>query len=78
METPRHRHPRSYRAAPRLLPLVLWYTLCLHQQVLLVIVRDPTRKQPDDFFFTTDLDASAADVASLYWGVGRSRIPSET
>jgi hypothetical protein len=35
---------------------------------LLIIVRDPTRKQPDDFFFTTDLNAFAADVASLYQG----------
>lgn len=47
---------------------VLWYGLCPHQQVLLIIVRDPTRKQPDDFFFTTDLNAFAADVASLYQG----------
>jgi len=27
--------------------------------VLLVLVRDPHGKQPDEFFFTTDLTASA-------------------
>lgn len=47
---------------------VLWYQTCPHQLVLLVIVRDPTGKQRDDFFFTTDLDASAAAVASEYSG----------
>jgi hypothetical protein len=36
--------------------------------VLLVIVRDPTGKQQDDFFFTTDLSAGAATVASQYSG----------
>ncbi len=47
---------------------VLWYHVCPRRLVLLVIVRDPTRKQPDDFFFTTDLTASATAVASQYSG----------
>lgn len=48
---------------------VLWYATCPDQLVLLVIVRDPARKQPDDFFFTTDLEASAAAaVAGEYLG----------
>jgi len=36
--------------------------------VLLVIVRDRLRNQPDDFFFTTDLSAVPAAVASQYAG----------
>lgn len=47
---------------------VLWYTVCPDRQVLLVIVRDPQGVQPDDFFFTTDLDADGAEVASCYAG----------
>lgn len=47
---------------------VLWYAVCPDQTVLLVIVRDPGGKEPDDFFFTTDLDALPADVAAQYAG----------
>jgi hypothetical protein len=47
---------------------VLWYAVCPTRQVLLVIVRDPAGKEADDFFFTTDLNVSAADVASHYYG----------
>lgn len=47
---------------------VLWYAVCSDRSVLLVIVRDPTGKQPDDFFFTTDLEASAPAVAEHYAG----------
>jgi len=49
------------------LPL-LWYTVCPDRAVLLVIVRDPAGKEPDDFFFTTDIEADPADVASQYAG----------
>ena len=45
---------------------VLWYHVCPQRLVLLVIVRDPRRNQPDDFFFTTDLTATAATVARDY------------
>lgn len=48
--------------------LVLWYAVCPNRPVLLVVVRDPAGKQPDDFFFTTDLGATAVDVASHYAG----------
>lgn len=47
---------------------VLWYAVCPDQLVLLVISRDPTGKQPDDFFFTTDLEASPAAVVGEYLG----------
>lgn len=47
---------------------VLWYAVCPDQPVLLVIVRDPTGKQRDDFFFTTDLEVSGAAVAAHYAG----------
>ena len=47
---------------------VLWYAVCPDRPVLLVIVRDPTGNQPDDFFFTTDLSARPQDVASFYAG----------
>jgi hypothetical protein len=47
---------------------VLWYHVCPKQLVLLVIVRDPAGNQPDDFFFTTDLSAGVATVASEYSG----------
>jgi len=47
---------------------VLWYTVNKHDLVRLVIVRDPTGNEPDDFFFTTDLTATGAEVASRYAG----------
>lgn len=47
---------------------VLWYHVCPRRLVLLVIVRDPLGKQPDDFFFTTDRSAAPAAVASEYAG----------
>ena len=47
---------------------VLWYAVCPDRPVLLVIVRDPTGKQRDDFFFTTDLEMSGAAVAAHYAG----------
>jgi hypothetical protein len=46
----------------------LWYAVCPDRRVLLVIVRDPTGKQHDDFFFTTDLEASAPAVVEHYAG----------
>jgi len=45
---------------------VLWYAVKPDQQVMLVIVRDVTGIQHDDFFFTTDLDADPADVVTEY------------
>ena len=47
---------------------VLWYAVCPDRRVLLVIVRDPTGKQHDDCFFTTDIEASAAAVVEHYAG----------
>ncbi len=42
---------------------VVWYRVS-PKPVLLVISRDPTGKEKDDFFFTTDLRLTAAEVTS--------------
>jgi len=47
---------------------VLWYHTSPKHLVRLVIVRHPDGKEPDDFFFTTDIDATPAAVASQYAG----------
>ncbi len=47
---------------------VLWYRVNKTALVRLVIVRDPDGVEPDDFFFTTDLNASGAETASRYAG----------
>lgn len=47
---------------------VLWYKINKHGLVRLVIVRDPEGNEPDDFFFTTDLSATGAQVVSRYAG----------
>jgi len=46
---------------------VIWYHVS-HQPVLLVISRDPAGKEPDDFFFTTDLRLTAATVIGGFAG----------
>jgi hypothetical protein len=45
---------------------VLWYAVCPQALVRLVIVRDPEGKEPDDYFFTTNLEATAAQVIETY------------
>jgi hypothetical protein len=45
---------------------VLWYRVNKTEQVRLVIVSDPHGIEPDDYFFTTDLSVSGADVLSRY------------
>lgn len=47
---------------------VLWYSVNKADLVRLVVVRDPDGVEPDDFFFTTDLAATGAEVASRYAG----------
>jgi hypothetical protein len=47
---------------------VLWYRVNKHGLVRLVIVRDPAGVENDDFFFTTDLTATGAQVADRYAG----------
>lgn len=56
------------RTATRLVHVrdVLWYRVNKTDLVRLVIVRDPDGIEPDDYFFTTDLTATAADVISRY------------
>jgi hypothetical protein len=44
---------------------VLWYAVS-RKPVLLVISRDPAGKEKDDFFFTTDLTMTAAEVLECY------------
>jgi hypothetical protein len=45
---------------------VLWYRVNKTDLVRLVIVRDPDGIEPDDYFFTTDLDATGDHVAARY------------
>ena len=45
--------------------VVLWYKVS-RKPVLLVISRDPDGKEKDDFFFTTDLTMTAAEVLECY------------
>ena len=45
--------------------VVLWYAVS-HSPVLLVISRDPDGNEKDDFFFTTDLSMTAAEVLECY------------
>jgi len=47
---------------------VLWYEVCPDRPVLLVICRDPQGQEPDDFWFTTDLAATGAQVIEQYAG----------
>jgi hypothetical protein len=47
---------------------VLWYRVCPRRLLRLVIVRDPTGVQPDDFFITSVPAAQPAAVASGYAG----------
>lgn len=44
---------------------VLWYKVS-RKPILLVISRDPDGKEKDDFFFTTDLTMTAAEVLECY------------
>lgn len=46
---------------------VLWYTVSPHALVLLVVVRDPTGHEPDDFLVTTDIHSRPQYVASAYF-----------
>ena len=47
--------------------VVIWYKVS-HLPVLLVISRDPTGKEKDDFFFTTDLELTPAEVIGGFAG----------
>jgi hypothetical protein len=47
--------------------VVLWYGVS-HAPMRLVIVRDPEGREPDDFFFTTDLGMTEAQVIEAYAG----------
>jgi hypothetical protein len=47
---------------------VLWYRVCPTRPVLFVIVRDPAGNEPDDFFFTTEVEAYGPVVAGRYCG----------
>lgn len=47
---------------------VLWYSVCKDTPVLLIISRDPEGREKDDFFITTDLSKSGAEVVGMYAG----------
>jgi hypothetical protein len=46
----------------------LWYEVSPNRPVNIVIVRDPQNRCPDEFFFTTDLALSAAEIIYIYTG----------
>jgi len=46
----------------------LWYEVSPNRLVNIVIVRDPQNRGTDEFFFTTDLALSAADIIYVYTG----------
>jgi hypothetical protein len=45
----------------------LWYGVCKDRPIKLVIARDPSGQQRDDFFFCTDPTVSAEEVAERYY-----------
>jgi hypothetical protein len=45
---------------------LLWYETARSRSLLLVIVRDPSGRQHDDFFIASDTTLTPAEVASLY------------
>ena len=47
---------------------VLWYSVDPVNIVRLVIVRDPAHHEPDDYFVTTDMEASAGDIVARLHG----------
>ncbi|MGQ9687154.1 MAG: IS701 family transposase, partial [Thiobacillaceae bacterium] len=50
----------------------LWYHVCRAAPIRLVIVRDPSGKQEDDFFFCTDASVPDGQIVQRYydrWGV---------
>jgi len=47
---------------------VLWYHVCKTRPVKLVITRDPDGLEPDDFFFTTDVELAPDVVIAQYSG----------
>jgi hypothetical protein len=50
----------------------LWYRVCPNVPIRMVIVREPTQKEKDDFFFCTDATVGDAEIVQRYydrWGV---------
>lgn len=50
----------------------LWYHVCRQTPIRLVIVRDPSGVQPDDYLFCTDADVCEGEIVQRYvdrWGV---------
>lgn len=50
----------------------LWWKVAKARRLLIVIVRDPSGKEKDDYFFTTDPEMDPARVAELFsarWGI---------
>lgn len=50
----------------------LWYHVCRSKPIRLVIVRDPSGRQKDDFFFCTDASTPDEEIVQRYydrWGV---------
>jgi len=50
----------------------LWYHVCRDTPIKLVLSRDPSGSQPDDYLFCTDASVSEAEIVQRYtdrWGV---------
>jgi len=58
----------------------LWYHVCKDKPIRMVIVRDPSGKQEDDFFFCTDATVPDQQIVQRYydrWGVEDSILESK-
>jgi len=58
----------------------LWYHVCKDTPIRMVIVRDPSGKQRDDFFFCTDATVPDGQIVQRYydrWGVEDSILESK-
>lgn len=51
-----------------LIYIALWYEVCPHSPVKIVIVRDPLGKKEDEYFFTTDRTMRPEDIIFCYTG----------
>jgi SRSO17 transposase len=58
----------------------LWYHVCRDVPIRMVIVRDPTGKEKDDFFFCTDATVADAEIVQRYydrWAVEEAILESK-
>ena len=59
----------------------LWHRVCGYRLIRLVIVRDPTGKEPDDVFFCTDASTPDVQIVQRFfdrWGVEEAIYEAKT